>query len=312
MKSSRYDELYREHCGALPTKKGTHYERLAALTFKSLNESGVVVHNLKLRGESDVPHQIDVSVEFRGLKRRVLIECKDFDISGDPVGLSVVRDFWGVVDDIKPDEAIIITCNDFTSEALKFAKSKGIKLAILREFKEEDWEGRIKTIEIDISVFMPTDPGVRFMIDKKEYADKIKEDARIAGIDIADGVILRPYPIYLNTPEGRFQINDFIEKKMRENSGGGFNSGPVELKLPLSRCFLEVENMGGVPLENLVITYRVVELKEHFTVRGGVPLLILQGFPKDDLVISDDKLKRYAIDPDTGEVIFKGVRGIEL
>ena len=66
---------------------------------------------------SGVEDQIDVTIDYKGKPRRILMECKDYDISGDKVGLGVVRDFVGVITDVKPDEAVIITCNDFTAEA---------------------------------------------------------------------------------------------------------------------------------------------------------------------------------------------------
>jgi hypothetical protein len=47
-------------------------------------------------GTSDVSHKIDLHVTVEGQSRRVLIECKDFDISGDKVGLPIVRNFWAV------------------------------------------------------------------------------------------------------------------------------------------------------------------------------------------------------------------------
>jgi hypothetical protein len=58
----------------------------------------------------------------------------------------VVREFWGVIDDIHPDEAWVITCNHFTEEARKYAKGKGIRLATLRGFADSDWQSRVHTI----------------------------------------------------------------------------------------------------------------------------------------------------------------------
>jgi hypothetical protein len=77
------------------------------MVFKLLRENNVVIHDLSLRGESDVPHQIDVHIETGGQNRRIIMECKGFDVSGDKVGLEIVRSFWAVVDDIKPDEGFI-------------------------------------------------------------------------------------------------------------------------------------------------------------------------------------------------------------
>jgi Restriction endonuclease len=93
-----------------------------------------------------------------GQSRRVLIECKDFDISGDKVGLPIVRNFWAVLDDTRADEGFIITCNGFTDDAAKYAKAKGIKLVVLRIHEEKDWEGFIKTVVVRLLALAPANP----------------------------------------------------------------------------------------------------------------------------------------------------------
>jgi hypothetical protein len=144
---SRYDDLHDHYHAILTTKGGTRYERLAAVVFAALDSGNVVIHDLKVIGaDTGVKHQIDVHIERRGCSNRILVECKDYDISGDPVGLDVVREFWGVIDDIHPDEAWVITCNHFTEEARKYAKGKGIRLATLRGFADSDWQSRVHTI----------------------------------------------------------------------------------------------------------------------------------------------------------------------
>ncbi len=106
---SRYDELHDYYQAISTTKSGTRYERLAAVVFAALDQNSVVIHDLKVVGsDTGVGHQIDVKIEKDGRTKRILLECKDFDVSGDNVGLGIVRDFWGVVDDIHPDESWII------------------------------------------------------------------------------------------------------------------------------------------------------------------------------------------------------------
>ena len=103
-KRSRYDELHDRYNTILTTKGGTRYEILAAFVFKALEEQ-TVIHDLSLMGESEVAHQIDVLIERNGVKRRVLIECKDFDISGEKIGLDIIRNFRSVLEDTRGDEA---------------------------------------------------------------------------------------------------------------------------------------------------------------------------------------------------------------
>lgn len=106
------------------------------MVFAALERDAVVIHDVEVVGTiTGVPHQIDVQIEKDGLLRRILIECKDYDVRGEPVGLGVVRDFFGVVSDVRPDESWIVTCNDFTAPARKYAKGMGIKLATLRFFE---------------------------------------------------------------------------------------------------------------------------------------------------------------------------------
>jgi len=149
---SKYDELHDRYHAILSTKAGTRYERLAAMVFKILEDQNVVIHNLKLVGDSSVPHQIDISIEVDGQARRVLVECKDFDVSGDKVGLDIIRSFRSVVEDTNADEGIVLTCNGYTKDASKYAKSKNIKLVVLREVQDSDWEGYIKTVIVNLYV----------------------------------------------------------------------------------------------------------------------------------------------------------------
>jgi hypothetical protein len=138
-KRSRYDELHDRYHTIRTTKAGTRYEVLAAFVFKALEERDAVIHDLSLMGDSEVAHQIDVSVEKNGIKRRVLLECKDDNLSGDKVGLGILRDFRSVLEDTKADEGIVVACNGFTKDAQKYAKAKGIKLVVLRAFEKRTW-----------------------------------------------------------------------------------------------------------------------------------------------------------------------------
>jgi hypothetical protein len=101
---------------------------------------------------SSVAHQIDVSIEVGGKRRRGIVECKDFDLSGKKVGLDILRGFRSVIEDTEVDEGIVLTCNGYTKEAQKYAKAKDIKLAVLREIQDNDLEGLIKTIIVNLHI----------------------------------------------------------------------------------------------------------------------------------------------------------------
>lgn len=299
-KPSSYDELYEKYWDSDLKKSGTRYERLTAFVFQALQDSNTVIHDIKLLGESDVKHQIDVTIEKNSERKRVIIECKDYDISGKKVGLGIIRDFWGVIDDVHPDEAIIITCNGFTSEAMKYAKSKNIKLAVLREFRESDWEGRIKTICVTMHILHITEPKVSMHFDNQENVDKLTHDLSEAGI--GGYGVRKGQPVYLNLPDGRKQFNEYVEKVSTDHPRN--EPGPVELKINLAGSTIEVENRGGVPIAGLALEFEVVHSEKFFEVTSDkIAKLILSNLNESDIIIFEQDLVRLRINGETGEII---------
>ncbi|MGZ5030529.1 MAG: restriction endonuclease [Methylobacter sp.] len=299
MMSSTYDQIHDQYWHISTPKAGTRYERLAAFVIKSLNVDKRVVHDIKLVGDSDVKHQIDITIDDGRGKKRILIECKDFDISSKKVGLSIIRDFSAVIDDTKPDEAIIITCNGFTKEAKKFAKHKGIKLAVLREFQPSDWKGRMKKIRVTIHIMDITEPRVSLMLPDQVHINKFQNDMAKAGME--DIKISEDQPVYLNLKDQRIQINDFIKQKSDEKPRN--TPGPVQLKIPLTGSSIEIDSFGNIPIDGMIIDYEVMDSDEYFEVASNkIARLILSGFNGRDMVIFEDNLKCLFINNETGEV----------
>jgi Restriction endonuclease len=139
-------------------KSGTKYERLAALVFQVLDRSSLVVHDVKLSGPGkEAEHQIDVNAtDLAGQRRRVIVETRD---RKESVGLKQVRDFFGVVHQLKPDLAWIVSVTGFTSEAEKYARDEGIGLAVLQPAGPED-DDRIKAIHFRLSTRAPGTPTI--------------------------------------------------------------------------------------------------------------------------------------------------------
>lgn len=295
---STYDKLFNKYFSKDIAKSGTKYEILAALVLKHLTDAGKVIHDIRLRGDSTIKHQIDVLFEDNGSKKRILIECKDFDISNEPVGLGIVRDFSAVVDDVKPDEAFIFTCNDFTREAKKFAKYKKIKLAILRNFTESDKEGRIQKIVLRFHILNSTSPRVETAMEEQHYP---KLQADLDAEKLNPTVLWKGQPLYLNTPEGRFQLNDYIEKIWNKHPRDV--EGPVTLKHKLENATIEVANRGGVPILGLKLNFEIIHDTEiHEIVSDKIAELILEGFSDKDIIIFDQDIRKYDIDEETGEI----------
>lgn len=162
-------------------KIGTAYERLAALVFYLLSGE-TTVHDLRLRGISGVLHQIDVTVGDKAERKRVLIECKDYD---KPVGLGLVRSFFGVVEDLRPDEAFVVTTDRFTAPARRYAEAKGIALAVLRPPRDEDWNGLVKQINLRLEATAPVG---------------------VASVELQVGAEDLSAPLPVNVPKGRVEV----------------------------------------------------------------------------------------------------------
>jgi hypothetical protein len=307
MRRSYYDELHDKYLKISTTKQGTRYERLAAFVFKVLEESGAVIHDLKLLGESDTKSQIDVIFETDDGQKRTLIECKDFDVSGKDVGIGIVRCFWGVVDDIKPDEAIILTCNGFTKDALVYAKHKNIKLAVLRKFTELDGMDLIKSVNVNIKFLSCVNSSSHLTFSRKEHQNKWQNDLKASGIK-GQEILMGEKPIYIIPSESeRIQINKCLDRLLNEYPRE--TPGHIDLDVPVNGWTIEIENRGRIPIGKLKLSFDIVHFDYSMELASKkVAELILQGLKEDDLIIFDEDLKRYTINSETGEVAQRKIR----
>ena len=69
---SSYDRLHDQYWSSATPKAGTRYERLVAFVIKALHPHQDVLHDIKLVGDSDVKHQIDVTTSHEDGTRSLL------------------------------------------------------------------------------------------------------------------------------------------------------------------------------------------------------------------------------------------------
>ncbi len=131
-------------------------------------ETVEALHDIELMGSSGQPHQIDVYWEYRlaGVTHKVALECK---LRRRKVDLGIVRDFWGVIDDISGLRGVIVSPLGFTSGAVRYAQSKGIGLKVIRPANEEDYEGRIRAICVILLLKQATNLHLYMSIDQDWY-----------------------------------------------------------------------------------------------------------------------------------------------
>jgi Restriction endonuclease len=298
---SLYDRIHDQFLPNTIGKPGTRYERLAAVVFAGLKAAGSVIHDLKLRGGvSGELHQIDVTVETSGLSRRILIECKDFDLSGRAVGLSTVRDFYGVVADLNPDESWIVSCNGFTRPARAYAKGFGIKLAVLREFREADWEGRVRTILVRLEVKSAYNINVVGLDspDKEGLQALLRSASEAITGSESDERSVDPsaLPIAVERDRGEPQgLQDFLEGDTKKQlPTQGLADGVHTFRVAYDHLAFECNGMRA-PVAGLTISYSLSTSTRDIKVEApGIAILLLKG-PEGDVILWDRDLRSYTI-----------------
>jgi hypothetical protein len=297
---SRYDELLDRYHAILTTKAGTRYERLAALVFKILEDRSVVIHDLKLIGDSSVAHQIDVSIDIDGKQRRVIIECKDFDLSGQKVGLGILRDFRSVIEDTKVDEGIVLTCTGYTTDAQKYAKAKNIKLAVLREIRDDDLEGIIQTVILTLHV--QSDQNHATTINMSQASRDIFA-VELQRLDI-HASIHSYHPVFFVRESSRIDFTTFLSEEVRKRPATKNESGRWEIKTPSDGWSLQVENGPLVLFDCIVTTYDShIESIPIKATSDRIAELIVTGLREDDIIIFGDQIERRKIDAATGLIL---------
>ena len=294
---SRYDELHDRFDPIKTGKAGTRYERLAAMVLKALNQRDVIIHDIGLRGDSDVKHQIDVSIERNGAKRRIIVECKDFDLAGDKVGLDIVRSFRSVVEDTGADEALILTCNDFTKDARKYAKAKGIKLALLRTFEPTDMEGRIQKIVHTIRVRGITELNVDLMGLAQDENNRLAAELSAAGID---GGFTPATPVAFVKNAERFQFNQFLKMAADADvEARALADGEHRMTIMPNGWQISVDGGAGIDFVEIALRYTFVDVSETSEITSDrIAEMILADLDGTDLVVFADQLERHRIASD--------------
>jgi hypothetical protein len=297
---SRYDELHDRYHAILTTKAGTRYERLAALVFKILETRNVVIHDLKLIGDSTVAHQIDVSIEVDGKQRRLIIECKDFDISGQKVGLDILRGFRSVIEDTKADEGIVLTCTGYTKDAQKYAKAKNIKLSVLRKIQGEDLEGLIQNIIVTFYVQSNRNHATTVSMSQESHDLFTAETARL-GIH---GGVHSYHPVFFVRGSDRIGFTKFLSEEVNKRRASKNESGRWEIRTPPDGWSLQVDNGPLISFDYIITTYDAELQSIPIDVTTNrIAELIVTGLGDNDIIIFGDQIERRKIDATTGEIL---------
>jgi hypothetical protein len=157
---------------------GTSYEILTQEVFSRIHaHEGLctnVERNIFLVGKSGAKHQIDVTFTFKaaGISYRTIVQCKDW---GSPVKQGQVLEFQQVLSEIPGQpRGIVVSRSGFQVGARTLAAHHGIKLYELREPRDEDWEGLIRTVETTVKILAPEFRNVRLLPDEGWVREQLK------------------------------------------------------------------------------------------------------------------------------------------
>lgn len=180
-----------------------NYEELTKYIYEALGKSHDIKilgygRNCKVKGVSDVEHQIDVYTEHETDDKKITtaIECKYYksNVSKDPI-MKLAQ----ILDDCNVDRGVIVAQSGFTPDAVKFAKHKKISLVELRAPLDKDWADKARDMTCFIKYYVP------FTYDVNLIGDIISDET----LDINDATIQSlgscPTSLY-----------DFINEKCKE------------------------------------------------------------------------------------------------
>lgn len=236
----------------MPQKNGLDWEEYEAITryiYGALGEQyGIKVigfgRKFKIKGKSNVTHQIDVLTEQLDGERKLLtaIECKYWKRK---VNKDIVMKLCETMQDLDIASGIIVCKRGFTKDTVTYAEHKGIKLVELREVGENDEEYKktmeIGTVDFDLNVQLS-----RPTITRIDFGTKMIDD---------DAQIRRMSYIKLHDVHGDWiSFGKFISAFSKELHKREHSVQPTTIDFPLNfKLYCELTE-GRISTDQISIT----------------------------------------------------------
>lgn len=158
-----FDELCNEIFGYIPSGKGKSYELFVNCVVQYLNkDSSVTNDTFKKSSYSEEHFQLDGLLEDEFNNEKAFIEAKNYLDRNAKVGRGDIQKLSGalqVLSDI--DNGIFASATDYTKPAIEYSKDlikagqKNIDLYIIRPVRDEDVEGRVMGLVLEIHAKIP-------------------------------------------------------------------------------------------------------------------------------------------------------------
>lgn len=144
-------------------QKGMNYEDFVETVYGAILQAEARSSDIKpvsierrkrITSKSGTKGEIDIYWEYAmaGLTTAVAIECRNLN---KKVGISGVRDFARKISDISGLKGLMVSPLGFTKPAIAEAQADQIDLIVIREQQDHDWDGYLKTIHINLELFIP-------------------------------------------------------------------------------------------------------------------------------------------------------------
>lgn len=230
-----------------------------------------IQHDVTIQGLT-TSHQIDIffSYNLAGTTHGIAFECKDYKAR---VSQEKIMAFKSKIDDIREvTKGIFVARNGFQKGAISFAKAHRIELIELREPKEIDWNGFIKTIILSLDII-----SINKILDIKLEADKVWKKEHGVGLSLVQ---------FKGSPKNIYFYNDKLEK--REAMSELINKLPVKngnagifehiYYFPDDTYILDNTNKF-LKINSISFKYEVAISKQEIILDGGDSVKAIQKYP---------------------------------
>ncbi len=284
------DDYYESLFGVRPSKTGKGYELIVASVMQALNKQAKVTHDVfHPSSYSNDTHQIDSLVE--DVSGKIFVETKDYQDRGASVGRPDVAKLAGsllVLSDV--NEGLLASATDFTKPAkqyvedLRQAGAKPIDLYIIRPSTDEDEEGRIKTIRMNMHATVPDYSHARWQPVLKPEAMQVLSDAGYKEGEVVDTI----HDGFYNKDGRLIKSVKELTSVLKLDDDKMVSEGSWEFE---EDAFIYIGSCL-VPIDKFHYQIPYVSFTESFEINAGEPSVLVQSLDRTvDKIISVDDLK---------------------
>jgi Restriction endonuclease len=260
------------------------YEEITKYIYQTLgNKNGVSIegygNDCKVRGKSNVEHQIDVLTSHSdGIHTyKTAIECKYWD---ENISKDIIMKVAEIVEDAKLNKGVIVSKKGFTPDAINFAQYKNIGLVELRELTAKDWEGKVKDIIVNINMLLPQITGFELLISKETKPDFQQGMTRVELLEI-------------ETNEGRREkfetyIKEFNSELTKKNEGEEFTK---IYKFDEKTKFIYLPTNQVIPIDGFKLSGVLRISKSKVEIKGEDHIWMIMKFIFEDKTFTISKNK---------------------